>query len=92
MRQSYLSQWVSPFHQPYEALVATYQRSLAAMGHAAGAHALAVGEVYRQFQIQVAILAYSDVFFLLAIFAFAVVPLCFLLTAKTGGGAPGAAH
>ncbi len=92
VRQSYLSQWISPFHQPYEALVARYQRTLASMGHAAGAHSLAVGEVYRQFEMQVSILAYSDVFFLLAIVAFAVVPLCFLLTAKTGGGAPGAAH
>ena len=92
VEQSYLSQWFSPFHQPYVALLARYQHSLNAMGHRADASALAAGAVYRQFTTQVAILAYSDVFFLLALVAFAVVPFCFLLTAKTGGGAPGAAH
>ena len=91
-RQSYLSQWFSPFHQPYNALLARYEQTLVATGHAAGAHAIAVGQVYRQFITQVAILAYSDVFFLLGLVAFAVVPFCFLLTGKTGGGAPGAAH
>ncbi|HEY1943907.1 MAG TPA: DHA2 family efflux MFS transporter permease subunit [Roseiarcus sp.] len=92
VQQSYLSQWASPFHQPYETLVAAYQRTLIAMGHATGARSIAVGEAYQQFRTQVAVLAYSDVFFLLAILAFAVVPVCFLLTAKTGGGEPGAAH
>jgi MFS transporter, DHA2 family, multidrug resistance protein len=92
VQQSYLSKWFSPFHQPYDALVAAYQRTLIAMGHAEGAHSLAVGEVYQQFRTQVSILAYSDVFFFLAVVAFTVVPFCFLLTAKTGGGEPGAAH
>jgi DHA2 family multidrug resistance protein len=93
VEQSYLSQWLSPFHQPYNALVAKYERALAALGHNSGSlHEIAVGRVYRDFMTQVAVLAYSDVFFLLAIVAFAVVPFCFLLSGKTASGGAGAAH
>jgi DHA2 family multidrug resistance protein len=37
-------------------------------------------------------LAYSDVFYYCAIVAFVMVPFCFLLSAKTGGGRPPGAH
>jgi DHA2 family multidrug resistance protein len=91
--QSYLSQWFSPFHQPYNALVARLQGTLAAMGRpAADVHSLAVGQVYREFLIQVAVLAYSDVFILMALVAFAVVPFCFLLSGKTPEAGAPAAH
>ena len=93
VHQSYLSQWATPFHQPYQALVAQYERSLRAMGHAgAGVHDTAVGHVYQVMRTQVAILAYTDVFFYCAVVAFAVVPFCFLLSAKTGGMRPGGGH
>ena len=46
----------------------------------------------RHFATQVAVLAYSDVFYYCAILAFIVVPFCFLLSPKTGGGGPGGAH
>ena len=93
VEQSYLSRWLTPFHQPYNALVARYEQALAALGHSEGSvHAIAVGRVYRDFMTQVAVLAYSDVFFLLAIVAFTVVPFCFLLSGKTASAGAGAAH
>jgi len=93
VRQSYLSEWATPFHQPYQALVAQYEQSLRAMGRAgATAHDTAVGHVYQVMRTQVAVLAYADVFFYCAIVAFAVVPFCFLLSAKIGGMRPEGGH
>jgi MFS transporter, DHA2 family, multidrug resistance protein len=90
IQQSYLSQWFSPFHQPYNALIAKYEQTLIAMGHAAGTvNGIAVGRVYRVFMTQVAVLAYSDVFFIFAIVAFAAVPFCFLLSGKKPSGNTG---
>jgi len=92
VHQTYLSQWASPFHQPYQALIANYEHSLRAMGRAGSAvNQAAVGRVYQVFRTQVTILAYSDVFYYSAIVAFIVVPFCFLLSPKTGGS-PGGAH
>ncbi|HEY3891602.1 MAG TPA: DHA2 family efflux MFS transporter permease subunit [Bradyrhizobium sp.] len=91
VHQTYLSQWASPFHQPYEALIATYQQALRAMGRTgAVAHDVAVGHVYQAFRMQATILAYADVFYYCAIVAFIVAPFCLLLSPKTGGGAAGA--
>jgi MFS transporter, DHA2 family, multidrug resistance protein len=92
VHQTYLSQWASPFHQPYEALIATYEHSLRAMGRVGvAAHDVAVGRVYQAFRAQVTVLAYSDVFFYCAIIAFMVAPFCLLLSPKIGG-ARGGAH
>jgi MFS transporter, DHA2 family, multidrug resistance protein len=44
------------------------------------------------FRTQAAILGYRDVFFYCAIVAFLIVPLCFLLSPKTGGMRPGGGH
>jgi MFS transporter, DHA2 family, multidrug resistance protein len=91
VHQTYLSQWASPFHQPYQALIATYEQALRAMGRAGGAaHDIAVGRVYQMYRLQATVLAYSDVFFYCAIVAFLMIPFCFLLSSKTGGGRPGA--
>lgn len=90
IHQTYLSQWASPFHQPYQELIAEYQRALEAMGHVGtAAHDLAVGQVYQQFRVQAMILAYSDVFFYCSLVAFLVIPFCFLLSPneETGAGA-----
>lgn len=87
VHQSYLAQWATPFHQPYNELVDRYQRALIAMGHTANsAHDAAVGKVYQVFQAQAALLGYSDVFLLAGAVAFAVAPLCFLLSSVRGGG------
>jgi DHA2 family multidrug resistance protein len=94
VHQTYLSQWASPFNQPYQALIATYEQTLRSMGRAGAAvHDVAVGRVYQVFRAQVSVLAYADIFYYCAIIAFIVVPFCFLLSPKTGGGgAPGGAH
>jgi DHA2 family multidrug resistance protein len=74
-------------------LIATYENALRSMGRVgAVAHDVAVGRVYQVFRLQVAVLAYSDVFYYCAIVAFIVVPFCFLLSPKTGGGGPGGGH
>jgi DHA2 family multidrug resistance protein len=93
VHQSYLSQWATPFHQPYNALIAQYEGTIRAMGRAgAAAHDAAIGRVYQAFRLQASILAYSDVFFYCAILAFMVVPLCFVLSPKTGGMRAGGGH
>jgi DHA2 family multidrug resistance protein len=93
VHQSYLAQWASPLNQPFQALVAQYEQALRAMGRVgAAAHDAAVGRVYQVFRTQAAILGYRDVFFYCAIVAFLVVPLCFLLSPKTGGMRPGGGH
>jgi DHA2 family multidrug resistance protein len=80
-------------YEPYNALVASYERTLIATGHAAQyAHDVAVGKVYQMFQAQVAILAYSDVFLFFGFAALCVVPLCFLASGGRAKAAPGAAH
>lgn len=92
VHQSYLAQWASPFHAPFNELIARYERTLTAMGRAAGAaHDAAVGQVYQLYREQAAVLAYSDVFLFTAAVAFAVVPFCFILSGVKGSGR-GAAH
>ena len=84
IRQSYLSQWLSPLHQPYDTLVARYQRTLEAMGHDRRGGPWDRGrQGLSEFTTQVAVLAYSDVFRLFGVVAFIAVPLCFLLSGKT---------
>lgn len=93
VHQTYLSQWASPFHQPFQNLIATYEQTLRAMGRAGSAvHSIAVGRVYQMFRTQVTILAYADVFFYCAIVAFLMVPFCFVLSSKTAAGGPGGSH
>jgi DHA2 family multidrug resistance protein len=91
LRQSYLSAHATPFDSGYNDLVNTYTHAIAAMGRTdISPHETAVGQVYQVFRTQVAVLAYSDVFLILSIVAFAVVPLCFLLSGQkaSGGAAP----
>jgi MFS transporter, DHA2 family, multidrug resistance protein len=93
VHQNYLAQWASPFHQPYQTLVASYEQTLRAMGRAGLAvHDIAIGRVYQAYRTQATILAYSDVFYYCAVISFLVVPFCFLLSAKTAAGGPGGGH
>lgn len=92
IHQTYLARWASPFHQPFQELIAEYRRSLEAMGHAgAAAQDLAVGQVFQQFRAQAMIMAYSDVFYYCALIAFLVIPFCFLLSPGKAAGS-GATH
>jgi len=93
VHQTYLSQWASPFHQPYQALIATYEQTLRAMGRAgATVHDVAIGRIYQMYRIQATVLAYSDVFYYFAIVAFVMVPFCLLLSSKAGGDRPEGTH
>jgi DHA2 family multidrug resistance protein len=93
IQQDYLSRWFSPFNQPYDTLLAQTKGTLITLGHsAATAQMIASKQVYQTFLQQVSVLAYSDVFFQLAILAFIAVPFCFLVSAKTASGGSGAAH
>jgi MFS transporter, DHA2 family, multidrug resistance protein len=92
VNQSYLAQWATPFHQPFNELIAAYQRSLLTMGRAASTvHDMALGRVYQVYRAQAEVLAYSDVFIFTALVAFAVVPFCFFFSDVKGSGR-GAAH
>ena len=92
IHQTYLSQWASPLHQPYNELVQRYQQSVQALGRATGdaAHQIAIGRVYQVFRTQVQVLAYADIFYYCSLLAFAVVPFCFLLSARKAQGGGGA--
>jgi DHA2 family multidrug resistance protein len=92
VHQASLAKWATPFHEPYNQLVATYERALVAAGRAAGAaHDAAVGMVYQAYRKQAQVLGYSDVFLYVAIVSFCVVPFCLFLTnTKASRGAPGA--
>ncbi|MEJ0092616.1 MAG: DHA2 family efflux MFS transporter permease subunit [Methylocella sp.] len=93
VHQSYLARWATPFHQPYNELIARYERSIVAMGHAASAaHDIAIGRVYQAFRTQASVLGYSDVFLYVGIVSFAVVPFCLFLTNTKAGAGRAAAH
>ncbi|SFK01528.1 DHA2 family efflux MFS transporter permease subunit [Methylocapsa palsarum] len=90
--QASLSKWATPFHQPFNELIAAYEKALVAMGRAAGAaHDIAIGQVYQSFRTQAQVLGYSDVFVYVAIVSFSVVPVCFFMTNKKAA-ARGSAH
>lgn len=84
-RQSYLSQWSSPLHNPFNELISTYERSLIGMGHPVNiAHNMAIGRAYQVFRQQATVLAYSDIFITAALISIAVIPVCFLFTTRKG--------
>ncbi len=91
--QSFLSQYATPFHQPFNNLVAATQQTLMASGQSAqAAHDMALGRILQTIRTQAAIMSYSDTFVYCALAAFAVAPLAFLMTAKKSVAGPGAAH
>jgi DHA2 family multidrug resistance protein len=89
MHQAYLSQHTSPLDPGYVATMNRVEQALLAHGHAAATTASqATGWLYQQLHQQAAVLAYSDVFLTTAILSFCIVPFCFLMSSKTGGGGP----
>src|SRR6266436_1449267 len=80
VHRSYLSQWTTPLHQPFETLIATYEQALRTMGRAGSAvRDDAIGRMYQVFQVQAAVLAFADIFLYAAIVAFIMIPLSFLV-------------
>ena len=85
VHQSYLSQWVNPFNQPFQTLIASYQQTLEAMGRAGvEVHDIAVGHIYQVYRIQAAVLAYADIFMYAAMMAFVMIPLSFFVSPRRG--------
>jgi MFS transporter, DHA2 family, multidrug resistance protein len=85
VHQSYLAQWVNPFHQPFQTLIASYEQTLVAMGRAGVAVHIAVGRIFQVYRMQAAVLAYADIFMYAAIMAFIMIPLSFLVSPRIRG-------
>lgn len=91
VHQAHLAIHASPLDLGYSMTMNRLQQDFLALGHPAAKTAqMATNWLYQQLHAQAAILAYSDVFMVTAALSFALVPLCFLLSAKTGGGGRGA--
>jgi DHA2 family multidrug resistance protein len=88
IRMAHLAPHMTPLDQGFAITLQQYQQALLAQGHAASTIAQsALGQMYQAFRTQASVLAYMDIFGICAIMAFGVVPLAFLLSSKTGGGA-----
>src|SRR5262249_5557414 len=84
VHQSYLSQWTTPFHQPFQALIADYEQTLRAMGRAGGVvQDIAIGRIFQVYRMQAAVLAYADIFMYAAIMAFIMIPFCLLVLPRS---------
>lgn len=87
LHHAYPATHLSPLDQPYDSLLAQYHQTLQALGYAANA---AMGLIAQTLNQQAAIQAYSDVFLLSAVVAFAIMQMAFLFRpgiagARTGG-------
>jgi DHA2 family multidrug resistance protein len=84
--RAHLVDHLGPLDAPFQALQGRYEQSLRGLGYAADvAHSLAMGWINQTLNVQSAVLAYSDVFALSALAAFAVVPLTFLFRSGVAG-------
>jgi DHA2 family multidrug resistance protein len=91
VHSAYLSQLDTPLHSPFLVLRAQYTRAIEALGHSAeAAQRMALGRLYQVLRTQASVLAYTDVFRMCAILAFAAVPLAFLFSATKKSGGPAA--
>jgi MFS transporter, DHA2 family, multidrug resistance protein len=94
VHSAYLSRFDTPLHAPFSLLQDQYTRTIQTLGHTAGAaQRLAAGRLFQELRTQASVAAYTDVFMLCAILAFAAVPLAFLFSAtkRSAGPAAGAA-
>ena len=90
--RAYLAQHLTPFDQPYQALVGQYSDRLRELGWTStGAHDTAMGLINQMLGQQAAFLAYGDVFEIKGNTAFAIVPLT-LLFRSARRRAPSGAH
>ncbi len=91
--QAHLSGSMTTLNQGYNGLIQQSEQSLRTLGRAAAAvHDQAVSHTYQTYLNQAAVLAYNNVFQYSALVAFAVVPLCFLISSKTAKGGGGGGH
>jgi DHA2 family multidrug resistance protein len=92
--EAQLSKWMTPLNAPFDAMLHHTEAGLRALGRAPETlHNAALGYAYQTFLKQATILGYANVFYVFAILAFCIAPLCFFLSAKTiAGGQPGVGH
>ncbi|MBB2169215.1 DHA2 family efflux MFS transporter permease subunit [Gluconacetobacter aggeris] len=80
-QQAALVDRMSPFRPEYQHYLATAKQAALDVGMpSALATRYALYRFYRTFTTQVSILAYNEVFMLIGLLAFCIVPLCFLLS------------
>ena len=90
VRRAYLSEHLTPLSQAYDDKLAQLSHTLQSLGVPTGdAHGRAMGLLNITLEHQANILAYTDVFTMVAIGAFCVVPLAFLFTGSTAGSRGG---
>jgi DHA2 family multidrug resistance protein len=88
--QAHLSGFMTPLRQGYNTLIQESEHTLRSLGRAASVvHQQAIAHTYQTYMKQAQILAYGNVFQYTAVIAFLVVPLCFLISAKTAQGGGG---
>ena len=93
IREAHLVHWMTPFHQPFNNYNAHTRMVLRQLGRPPANIASGVNHrIYQQFTEQASILAYNDAFTTFALVCFAVVPFCWLLKGKKGGGGGAPAH
>ncbi|MEK6421792.1 MAG: DHA2 family efflux MFS transporter permease subunit [Burkholderia gladioli] len=90
-RMAHLSEHMSPFSQNFQDALQRNAQQIGALTGASPSAALqtANGRLYETFVSQATILAYIDVFAILAIFCAACIPLTFLFTPAKAAGGPG---
>ena len=90
IREAYLAHWATPFREPYRQMLTRWQDLARAGGvPAANLQAGALNHALSTFRTQAEVLAYNDVFSLVAILSFIIVPLCFLFSNVVGGSRGG---
>ncbi len=87
VHRAYLSHWLTPLNEPFNALLARDMQTLRGLGFAPDTlHATAMGLINRQLTLQASILAYIDVFALTAVMSFCMIPLALLFRGSKAGG------
>ena len=88
--QAHLSGFMTPLRSGYNTLIQESEHTLRSLGRAASVvHQQAVAHTYQTYMKQAQVLAYSNIFQYTAVIALMVVPLCFLISAKTAQGGGG---
>jgi DHA2 family multidrug resistance protein len=91
IRQAHLVKYLDPTNQPYNVLLQNIQNAAASYGNGLEQSAVsAPAQVFQLLQGQAATLAYTDVFFIIALLALTItVAAVFMSSAKPAGGAGG---
>ena len=93
IRMAHLAPDMTPLNQGYQTVFQQVRQAMIGLGHpAATVDQMATGWLYQEYIRQASLLAYTDVFLIVAVGAFAVVPFTLLFSATKGGGAAGPGH